>query len=121
MEDIFILEDDEVYQRILEIQIPEGLTHVLAGDGKEFEDYLANDGRARLYFLDDRVPDASGNVGFHFLKHCAHLLELRPDSKVFYHGSAPDREERAYCHEHAIPIVARRDIGDIIKNELGEK
>ena len=118
MEDIFILEDNTIDRRRMEGQIPEELTYVLAKDGREFEDYLANDGRARLYFLDDMVPDSSGNAGFHFIKHCTHLTELRPDAKVFYTGSVPGSREEAYCGEHDIQIVQKSEISDIIRGEF---
>ncbi|HIH18297.1 MAG TPA: hypothetical protein HA282_00970 [Nanoarchaeota archaeon] len=121
MEDIFILEDDKIYQRMLESQIPEGLTHVLAKDGKEFDEYLAGDGRARLYFLDDRVPSASGRMQFLFITHCSKLLEKQPGAKVFYTGSTPWVNEKEYCKENKIPMVDRGSIADIIKSELETK
>ncbi len=120
MEDILLLEDNIGYQDMMRRQIPEGLTHRFVSDGQEFEKYLADGGQAKLYFLDDEVPCASGSVDFHFIKHCRLLLEQRPDAKVFYHGSVPGRKEYAYCKEHNIPLIDRRDIGDIIRRELVE-
>ena len=120
MEDILLLEDYKIYQDMMVGQIPEGLTHRLVSNGHEFEKYLADGGQARLYFLDDEVQDASGTDGFHFIKHCSHLLKQRPEAKVFYHGSIPLREEFAYCEKHNIQLINRSRIGDIIRQELAK-
>jgi len=117
-EDLLLLEDNWLYGENMVDQIPDGLIHKLVKDGKEFEEYLAKGGRARLYFLDDKVPDASGDLDYHFVKHCTQLLEQNPDAKIFYHGSFPGSKESTYCNEHNIPRVNRKNIRDVILKEL---
>ncbi len=118
MDDILLLEDDDLWQILMTDEIPDGLTYKLVEGGKRFEEYLSNGGQARLYFLDDEVPDASGIVGFHFIKNCTYLFERRPNARVLYTGSSPGEETYEYCKKHGISLIDKKEFGNIIRRGL---
>lgn len=108
MKDILILEDDSSNQERMIKQIPAGLTYFLANDGQEFEMFFEENNKARVYFLDNQVPDILGNKGFHFLKHCNYLLKHDPNAIVFYQGAASwDPDIIDYCEEHGVKMINR--------------
>lgn len=108
MKDILILEDDSSNQERMIKQIPTGLTYFLASDGREFEQFFNENNKARVYFLDNQVPDIFGKKGFHFVKHCNYLLKHDPIAIVFYHGSNSwDPDIIDYCDSHEIGTISR--------------
>lgn len=120
IDDFFILEDDLEIVELLKLSFDYLNAH-FAKDGKEFEQYL-NEGRsARVYFLDDTVPDADGTINYHFIKHCSKLLELRPDATVFYIGNGPDIREYQFCGKHGVELIPKKDIAKKMSEILTQK
>ena len=120
MVDVLILEDNSRHRRRIESDIPTGIDYLFVRNGSEFEEFLASGKQARLYFLDDEVPDAEGAIDFHFIKHSLRLREARSDARVFYIGSIPNPAEQRHCEEYGMKIIDRSDIGRIISQELTE-
>lgn len=119
--DILVLEDDtRLYSWFIRDQIPQDLTTKRMKNSQEFRRYMSGGGRAKLYFLDDRVPEHPQSdresSGFNLNYEC--LVRLVPDAMVFCMDPSPDAQTEAYCSERGIPLVAKRDIGEVIEGEL---
>ena len=118
MDDFFVLEDNLVRWEYISQILPPNLTYTHAPNGTEFEAYLAQGRTAKIYFLDDEVPDSQGIVGYHFIKHCNILLDQQPTAKVFYTGSAPGPEETDFCEERMILMIDKNHIGKKVQELL---
>ena len=118
MEDILILEDSLIGQMFMTEQIPEDLTHKIVSTTSELREYLDKGNQARLYFLDDNVPNAFGKCEFQFIENCTYLLKRLPKARVFYIGSGPGKKELEYCKRNKILLRDRSQVGSTIVSEL---
>ena len=118
MIDVLILEDHPRKRIDISKIIPQNTDHRFVVDGLELENFLATGEQARLYFLDDEVPDSLGIVDFYFIKHSLLVRAKHPDAKIFYIGSVPYPAEREHCARYNMELITRDDIGTVIAREL---
>lgn len=120
MDDILVLEDNPTYRHYIREYIPSHLRATFVENSAALRRYLGDGMEARLYFLDDQVPEAEGAAAdFHFIDNSLYLLGKKPDARIFYVGSIPQAHTRTFCFERGIKIVLRNDIEAIIASELG--
>ena len=76
---------------------------------------------AKLYFLDDRVPDKpNAAIEPAFIENCSFLFKYKLGAKVFYTGSNPHDEQEDFCKKHGIELVDKLDIWKVAKRELSK-
>lgn len=113
MLDALILEDFDFYRERMQADIAPGRRIAFATNSEEYRNILKSS-KAKLYFLDDVVPDLDGENRFLFLTHCPMLLRLNPDAKVYYIGSNPYSAVKQYCAGNKIEIIERDIVAGII-------
>lgn len=111
--DVLVLEDNTALLELILDRIPAELTIESVKESKSLRDFLEQERYARLYFLDDEVPEYKGAAPDHaFINNSALILQKRPDGKVFYIGGTPDEKIRNYCSNRGIEIVEKLRVGD---------
>lgn len=113
--DALILEDE--YQKTILDGICAGVNFKIVSTSTEFQMYLRNNGRAKLYFLDNYVPRREGEeiraeLEFNYKA----LKRFVPDAKVFYIGSDPEERIINFCSNNNIQIISKYEVGKQIKN-----
>ncbi len=116
--DILLLEDDRKSQVDITSQIPESFITKTVGNSVEFRQYLEAGGKARLYLLDDEVPENYGKPTGRFIYHSGILLKRMPDSKIVYIGCPFYDSVEKYCESHGIPIIGKDRVGEFVKKNL---
>lgn len=118
---ILVLEDSRDYQRMIREQIPDGWSYKFIVNNRLFKEFVDSKVQARLHFLEDRIYEM-GSRKPKFIENCSYLLkeDKHPDAKIFCIEEAPSSEVEQYCNKHKIPIIGKREIGDIIRKELVE-
>jgi hypothetical protein len=116
MLDALILEDFDFYRERMQAEIAPGMQIAFATNSAEYRSILKSS-KARMYFLDDVVPDLDGENKFLFLTHCPMLLRLYPDAKTYYIGSNPGTAVKQYCARNKIEIIQRDNVARIINGK----
>lgn len=120
MAEILILEDDEnlpyIFRLNLESLLPKqkslkDTTIRIVQTSREFLDYLHDDCKAKVYFLDDRVPmDFGCPIDPLFFTHYNALWERNPKAPVFYIGGSPSSDTKIFCEGKGIPIIRKENV-----------
>lgn len=89
----------------------------------EFRQYVGRGRSVDLYFLDDQVPENETTDWAErplFVQNATYLLEQKPEAKIFYTGSAPERGARSFCEEKGIRLIAKSWVARIIREEISK-
>ena len=117
--DVLVLEDNPNLLEIILCNMPHRIIVSCAESSEELKEFLEQERRAKLYFLDDQVPRKKGGApDYKFMYHSRLVLEKMPEGIIFYIGSTPDARVRSYCLEKGIEIIERRKINDKIRQLL---
>ena len=112
--DALILEYE--HQKTILEGISAGVNFKIVSTSTEFQIYLRNNGRARLYFLDNYVPRRDGEeiraeLEFNYKA----LKRFVPDAQIFYIGSDPEKKIIDFCSNNNIQIINKYEVGKRIK------
>src|SRR3989344_1543270 len=93
--DVLILEDNPTLLELVLCNMPQRIIVSCAETSEELKEFLEQERRAKLYFLDDQVPGKKGGApDYKFMYHSRLVLEKMPEGIIFYIGSTPDERVR---------------------------
>lgn len=117
--DVLILEDNATLLELILCNMPQRIIVSGVETSEELKEFLEQERRAKLYFLDDQVPGKKGGApDYKFMYHSRLVLEKMPEGIIFYIGSTSDARTKSYCLEKGIEIIERRKINDKIRQLL---
>lgn len=118
MDDVLVLEDGELSIGFIMGKKPKNLEIKLVENSEKFREYITNGGEAKLYFLDDKVPERQGAaIEPNFINNCSFLFEHKPSARVFYTGSFIKEKAEIFCRKYNIELVDKGDIWKVVQRE----